>query len=33
MKQKKKLIKKQRLLKWLIEKISRLFIFTDPTPW
>ena len=28
---KKKLSKKQRLLKWLIKKISRWFIFT--TPW
>ncbi len=30
---KKKLSKKQRILKWIIEKISRWFIFTDPTPW
>lgn len=29
---KKKLSKKQRLLKWIIERIRRLFIFTDPTP-
>ena len=30
MKQKKKLSKKQRFFKWIIEKISRWFIFTDP---
>ena len=32
-KKKKKLSKKQRLLKWIIEKISRLIVFTDPLPW
>lgn len=33
MKKKKKLTKKQKLVKWIIERIRRLFVFTDPTPW